>query len=466
MKKNYFIFLFLLALFNCRSESGVNDDNTMPIDPNIPPVNNLVQYEYKGCDGFVEFDSTNKSFLLFLRSRGFDLNNDAKISCDEASKITELTNLTAVSNLKGIEALSNLKKLQGDIFTGDGSKLLVNLYNNNSLTEINLNTSNNGSFVVLPKNSILKKLTFPIYSYDAKLEILNLENQRFLEDLELGAMSGILNLTNCNLLKIVKLTQNSLAQINFSEQLNTNLTSLIVGQYNTPGNVVKTKNTITNINLSKFPNLLDLNLNNVGLQQIDLNNNINIQKIDVSTNKLNTLLINKNLNLKFLYADHNRIDNLILTNNTLLEDLDVSANWMPNIDLTKNQKLKKLKISGNILSTLDTSKNIELQELYCGSNILTSINPLPNINLVFLYCENNKITNIDLSKNPRIIYIDVSGNKLTNFNLRSGNNPNIMYMKALYVGNAGIIIDKGYYPPEPEYNYNKWYKDSTNRYIN
>ncbi|MGV8914135.1 MAG: hypothetical protein ACOH1X_01670 [Kaistella sp.] len=465
MKKNYLLLLLLLALLNCRSEVGGNDDNTPPIDPNIPPTNNLAQYEYKGCDGFVEFDSANKSFLLFLRSRGFDLNNDTKISCEEASKITELTNLTAVSNLKGIEAMNNLKKLQGDIYTTDGSKFSLNLYNNSFLTEVNLKNSINDCLLILPKNSKLKKITIPENS-GGKLEILNLENQKLLEDLELGTMFGVLNLTNCGSLKSVKLTNNSLTQINFSEQLNTNLTSLIIGRYTTPGQVHPTKNTISNIDLSKFPNLLDLNLNNIGLEQIDLNNNINLQKVDISTNKLKTLLITKNLNLKFLYADHNHIDNLILVNNIILEDLDVSVNGMPNIDLTKNQKLKRLKISGNILSNLDISKNIELQELYCGSNILTAINPIPNVNLVFLYCENNKIVNIDLSKNPRIIYIDVSGNNLTNFNLRSGNNPNVMYMKALNVGNAGIIIDKGYYPPEPEYNYNKWYKDANNRYIN
>ena len=105
MKKHTLIFLLLLLL-SCSTNSGNSDSSTPP--PPEPNQSELSKYAIGECSDFVKFDPHNLTFLNFLISKGYDLNKDSKISCDEAFKITmlDLGDSGYVTNLIGIESIN------------------------------------------------------------------------------------------------------------------------------------------------------------------------------------------------------------------------------------------------------------------------------------------------------------------------------------------------------------------------
>jgi len=181
----------------------------------------------------------------------------------------------------------------------------------------------------------------------------------------LGIQSSIIFFNTTNTLDLsqntalemlnVSCAQNQSLSVDFSE--NTNLTHLF-GANNNLFDVTQ---------IESLPNLVFLNINNVGFQ--DQYNVSNINDLDVTQNP----------QLKRLYAINCGLTSL---------------------DVTQNPELAILSVYGNELSSLDVSQN-----------------PL----LTRLDCYYNNITSLDVSQNPYINFLSIANNPLVYLNLKNGN---------------------------------------------
>lgn len=415
MKKLLLVLFSTVFLFGCSTpdnEPSSESSTTKPSTSNPSISDPLAQYESEVCVDFVKFHESNKTFLNYLISKGYDLNNDSKISCSEASLIIDL-NLEDngyVTNFKGIEYLKNLKRLSGFIKIPDTylSVSLLNLYNNIYLEELNLDKVNisvqNGvnyatrgwiNTLVLPKSNSLKVLNCPSTTIT---KVLNISIQSNLELLNLidSNLTGEIDLSNSNKLSMIDLTSNGLSTIKFSNIQNPYLQTLKIGTSSLNYNNGYSRNKLTAITLTTFPNLIYL---------------------DVSYNNITSINISQNPNLIQSY----------LTNNKLL-----------NLSLSANNLIEYLNADNNLISILNTS------------NLL---------NLKIISLKNNLLDNIDLSNNTNLFKIVFDNNDLKTLNIQNGNNKQINYFSVKQNTIDCIKIDNGFTP-----NASYWLKDNTTKY--
>ena len=196
------------------------------------------------------------------------------------------------------------------------------------------------------------------------------------------------------------------------------------------------KNSLTNLDVSKNINLIRLQCRENLLKELDVSKNTRLEELRCSNNKIESLNITKNIDLLYLYcADNllssinvlentkligfscyeNELTNLNVTKNIVLEDLDCVENKLTSIDLTQNIALKTLQCYDNELTILDVSKNTKLEELYCASNKLVSLDVTQNIVLEDLECENN----------PLLASLNVRNGNNVNLSLQVNNSPNL-----------------------------------------
>lgn len=199
MKNYLFGLLTCLALAACSPSGDFHEDSE-----NEPPIieEEFAQYIVPACTDFIDFGDKDH-FLLYLRSKGYDKNNDGKISCEEGLKIVDLHfDYPSPSYVEGIEQLLNLKSITGDL-----TNTSLNLYNNSNLEIIDLEypsdegISHHNSFV-LPKEGKLKIFRSPFVSID---EIVNLHNQKYLEIIKLGSFNTPLELDFSRLTALTEL---------------------------------------------------------------------------------------------------------------------------------------------------------------------------------------------------------------------------------------------------------------------
>jgi len=326
MKKIYFIpqVLLLLFIFSCSPSDPTGNE---PDEPNISEE--LSKYSVAPCDGFVDFKGSQ--LLYFLRSDGYDTNNDGKISCSEADKVEHLDfgYRAVIRSLNGIEYLRNLKTITGAIhLSADDAFLTVstlNLFNNKKLEEINFNKYFSGGenllvgTVVLPNSNSLKIIDF---SQTSVREIINIESKSQLEYVNfIYGGARILDLSESPLLKEVNvgvkiilgnheflttLDASSAEGIDFS--LLPNLEVLLT----TGGNVI-------NIDLSSNPKLHTIGLPRSNLAQIDLTNNKQLESLNLDNNLISQLDLSENPALINLSVKNNSLENLDISNSSNLE---------------------------------------------------------------------------------------------------------------------------------------------------
>jgi hypothetical protein len=340
MKKIFFILSFATIL-SCSSsdDSSTNNDNTTPPN-NYNTTSSLSEYESAECADFVKFNVTG-NFLNFLISRGYDLNNDSKISCYEASLITELNlgSSAFVRDFKGIEQLINLKTITGCVYLWNGDITnagTLNLYNNKKLETINFNVGwvvGNGQTkgyigkLVLPKSNTLKTLNSP---ENTVANLLNTAMQSNLEILNLrdSDLGGALDLSGCNKLTTIDLTSNRLTSIKFSNFTNPYLQTLKIGRIS----INDQWNELSTITLTTFPNL---------------------EWLDVSGNRFTTIDISQNTKLKWIDLRYNQLLNLNVSNNNLIETLIATNNKISIFNASNLTNLQNIYLDNNILVTLN-----------------------------------------------------------------------------------------------------------------
>ena len=101
--------------------------------------------------------------------------------------------------------------------------------------------------------------------------------------------------------------------------------------------------------------------------------------------------LSKAPNLKKLYCMGNKLTTLDVSNNTALTELHCGGNQLTTLDLSKNAALQVLECPGNKLVALDVRTNANLYALYCNDNYLTDLK-VTRSTLNLLYCYNNSLS--------------------------------------------------------------------------
>lgn len=298
------------------------------------------------------------------------------------------------ADLKGNPGLIKLalhyNKLRAIDLSGNMLLEAINL-NENQLKEINLSGMNKLKELRIASNRRISKLDLKgitgLTKLDvggtslsslpegdlSKLEALNISGNRDF-DLDLSRVpalnefaAGECNLSKLDLSALPNLTtlwapNNILEDVNLSN--NPELDQIMLKF-----------NNIKSIDLSKNPKLRKLYLERNDIQNLKLSTeNSQLQVLDcVGSTALTQIDVSKHPNLFALQLDETGISTLDVSNNPALKELTISDTPIKELDLSKNPNLLKLGVTRCKIEELDLSKNTSLQVLYCANNKLKKL---------------------------------------------------------------------------------------------
>ena len=215
----------------------------------------------------------------------------------------------------------------------------------------------------------------------------------------------------------------------------------------------------------------ELNLSGLGLTSLEgLEAFPNLQLLDCSRNSLTQLDLSQNPALVQLYCSNNRLTSLDVSQNMNLEHLGCSFNRITQLDLTGHSKLIALNCEMNLLTSLTLTGCTDLLSMYCRNNLLTSLDLTDNTKLVFIETFDNRLTSIDVSGLANLRFLHIDHNRLTeldmshNTKLEGGgfvarNN----FMEKIYLPNQpGLIVYlDDYEEQDPIHGYDRaaWFLD-------
>ena len=227
---------------------------------------------------------------------------------------------------------------------------------------------------------------------------------------------------------------------------------------------------LQSLDVSQNVNLKRLVCDNNALKQLDISHNTNLTVFSCSDNQLNTLNVENNLLLEELLCGNNKITDLDVTKLVNLRVLDLTtginsigwtsavfSNLITSLDVSQNEELEFLRVSNNqLLEALDVSHNLKLKELsYSLTNVIVDfsknvaletldcsdplditidkldVSMLPD--LKSLDCAYTGITSLDVSKNTALEYIRCYSHDIKELDF--SNNPNL---KMLYCGGSTL----------------------------
>lgn len=192
--------------------------------------------------------------------------------------------------------------------------------------------------------------------------------------------------------------------------------------------------------------------------------------LDCSRNSLTQLDLSQNPALVQLYCSNNRLTSLDVSQNMNLEHLGCSFNRITQLDLTGHSKLIALNCEMNLLTSLTLTGCTDLLSMYCRNNLLTSLDLTDNTKLVFIETFDNRLTSIDVSGLANLRFLHIDHNRLTeldmshNTKLEGGgfvarNN----FMEKIYLPNQpGLIVYlDDYEEQDPIHGYDRaaWFLD-------
>ena len=160
--------------------------------------------------------------------------------------------------------------------------------------------------------------------------------------------------------------------------------------------------------LEYFYNAKEILFKNAKLTNVDLSKNPNLEKVILDGNQITKIDISNNLKLKELSIKGNKIDklsNIKFGYNNALETLNLSENYFTKLDLRRFPNLKKLECSGQksnskLTELLMQSKKLEY--LDCSKNYLTDLDLTKSTELTVLICNDNCLTSLDFSNSQKI----------------------------------------------------------------
>ena len=172
--------------------------------------------------------------------------------------------------------------------------------------------------------------------------------------------------------------------------------------------------------------LITLKCNKNQLTQLDLSKNPDIDYLNCSENQLEQLDVS-HLKLEYLDCSNNDLEQLDVKNSKWLRELNCSKNELTALDadVTHKPNLVRVECQNNKLTSLILGENQMLEKLNCANNQLTQLN-LNNMSaLKELNCANNQLTVLDVSSSPNLTKLWLKNNQLTSLNL--DNNPNLNF---------------------------------------
>lgn len=141
---------------------------------------------------------------------------------------------------------------------------------------------------------------------------------------------------------------------------------------------------LTAFDLSRYVNLLELDLSNNNLTELDVSANPLIARLSVSNNELIELDLSNQLLLVYLGAWANNISTLSIGSTDNLIHLDVENNAFTTLNVSDKANLAVLWVNSNPLSSLDLTQNTKLQRLHANFLALNELNLSNNFELEFL----------------------------------------------------------------------------------
>lgn len=368
----------------------------------------------------------------------FDLNEDGKISYEEASgPIFMNVDIRNVTSLKGIEYFTNLESLFCNLSNATWDST-TGIYFDNTTKETVEQTL---AYLDVSHNTRLATLM----CYGADLETLDLSNNTALttlnfehsnlSNLKLGDITSLTylscNFNNLSSLDVSKnagllglqCSNNNISNLDLSNNTalqdlccsNNKLTStsLILPETISLGAIDCSGNLLTSLDVSYYSNLSRLICNNNSLSGLDVSNNTNLTDLDCTACGLGTLNVSNNELLKMLSCSNNGLTTLDVSNNAVLESLNCYGNLLTSVDVSHNPNLKFLSFIDNDLESLDVSNNTSLEVLYCSENALSSLTLGTNSNLWDLDCHDNQLTgSLDVSGVPNLRFLFTYDNNL------------------------------------------------------
>ena len=206
-------------------------------------------------------------------------------------------------------------------------------------------------------------------------------------------------------LTVLYCQSNSLTELNLSDF--PNMTTLYCSD-----------NALTALDLSACPKLTMLYCQGNALASLQINGLEALTNLDCSGNLLTALDLSGNPALRTLTCYDNLIGSLNLSANPELTTLNCYSNFLTELDLRENSALTTVYCQANLLTRLDLSGCGRLRTLYCESNNLTQLVIESCVSLATLSCQQNALSELDLSACTQLRRLTCSGNSLTALKLR------------------------------------------------
>jgi Leucine-rich repeat (LRR) protein len=320
-------------------------------------------------------DANFKNYLL--AQTGINTNLDSEIQTSEASSYTgviDIGNLN-ISDLTGIEEFVLISAL----YAGGNNLTTLDLSNNTSLTEIDVNSNQITSINI----NGLNQLTYLGLAVN-QCNSLDISTNQALQSLDFSYN----NLTSIDL------------------QNNTNLTYLLCPN-----------NNLTSLDVSLNPNLTGIFCQNNQITILDISTNASISELYCLGNELTSLLVNNGNNNNFTTFNATNNSNLACIQ---VDDINYSnTNWAGFIDLTSSFSENCSAVIGieEQLRTLNVFPNPAKDYINVSAIENTDIKVLNTIGQAVLHQKNiSTSTFIDISQLSKgLYYIQANGYKIIQF---------------------------------------------------
>lgn len=304
-----------------------------------------------------------------------------------------------ISNLTGIERFVRLEQLIVDghklsslDVSGMASLRILRCHDQKSegkLTQLIMNNCDS-LWQIYCDNNELKRFDL---STVPSLKMLRCNNNPLEElNLEHNAKLDYLDCYNCTLDEL-DVTHNPVLRILYCYETRDN---------EVDGVAATRRGKLTELDLSKNPELYELRCSNNPLPELDLKNNPKLEILFCNSINFSNGSLQQSLQyvprLRQLSCYNDTLETLDVSQNTKLELLVCYRNQLKRLDVSKNLALKTLNCGENQWHEEDGENNCDERRvpLPYGGNKITTLDVSKNVNLEKLYCAQNWLTELDL----------------------------------------------------------------------
>lgn len=211
---------------------------------------------------------------------------------------------------------------------------------------------------------------------------------------------------------------------------------------------------LSSLNLSFFPNLESVDLNDDTFTSVDMSLNSLLKEVWLSGAQLANINFPTTATLKEVSISDSMLSSVDLTGLDGLEELRIGAGNLASLDLSANSGLINVSVNDNPLTTLvlPSSTTLEYVSVYTGMLNSVDVSSLPN--LISLGLSEQQLTSMDVSANTLLEWLDLDDNQLTTIDLDNNsalrfvglrNNPlapaTQSYLDALNAAADSVFID-------------------------